>query len=43
MFSADIIPFMFLATTLDEAQALGWHALDVILVTGDSYVISIAP
>lgn len=40
MFSADIIPFMFLPTTLDEAQALGWDALDVILVTGDSYIDS---
>ncbi len=31
---------MFLPTTLDEAQALGWDALDVILVTGDSYIDS---
>ncbi len=40
MFSADIIPFMFLPTTLDEAQALCWDPLDVILVTGDSYIDS---
>jgi uncharacterized radical SAM protein YgiQ len=31
---------MFLPTTLVEAQALGWDALDVILVTGDSYIDS---
>ncbi len=31
---------MFLPTTLEEVQALGWDALDVILVTGDSYVDS---
>ena len=28
----------FLPTTLDEARARGWTALDVVLVTGDSYV-----
>jgi len=29
---------MFLPTTLAEAERLGWDALDVILVTGDSYI-----
>lgn len=28
----------FLPTTLDEAKRLGWHELDVIIVTGDAYV-----
>lgn len=37
---AVIIAPMFLPTTLDEMQALGWDALDVILVTGDSYIDS---
>jgi len=31
---------MFLPTTLDEANRLGWDALDVILVSGDSYIDS---
>ncbi len=31
---------MFLPTTLNEAKRLGWDALDVILVTGDSYIDS---
>ena len=31
---------MFLPTTLDEMQRRGWDALDVILVTGDSYIDS---
>lgn len=31
---------MFLPTTLDEVKKLGWDALDVILVTGDSYIDS---
>ena len=31
---------MFLPITLDEVKHLGWHGLDVILVTGDSYVDS---
>ena len=31
---------MFLPTTLEEAKRLGWDALDVILVTGDSYIDS---
>ncbi|MFZ6028505.1 MAG: YgiQ family radical SAM protein [Chloroflexota bacterium] len=31
---------MFLPTTPQELQSLGWDALDVILVTGDSYVDS---
>jgi uncharacterized radical SAM protein YgiQ len=31
---------MFLPTTLDEVKHLGWDALDVILVTGDSYIDS---
>jgi uncharacterized radical SAM protein YgiQ len=31
---------MFLPTTLDEMKKLGWDALDVILVTGDSYIDS---
>ena len=31
---------MFLPTTMDEVKRLGWDALDVILVTGDSYIDS---
>jgi uncharacterized radical SAM protein YgiQ len=31
---------MFLPTTLEEVERLGWDALDVILVTGDSYIDS---
>ena len=31
---------MFLPTTKNEPQALGWDRLDVILVTGDSYIDS---
>ncbi len=31
---------MFLPTTTQEAAALGWDALDVILVSGDSYIDS---
>lgn len=31
---------MFLPTTLDETKRLGWDALDVILVSGDSYIDS---
>ena len=31
---------MFLPTTTDEVKRLGWDALDVILVTGDSYIDS---
>jgi uncharacterized radical SAM protein YgiQ len=31
---------MFLPTTLTEARRLGWEALDVILVSGDSYIDS---
>jgi len=31
---------MFLPTTPQELRALGWDALDVILVTGDSYIDS---
>ena len=31
---------MFLPTTRTEMQALGWDALDVILVSGDSYIDS---
>ena len=31
---------MFLPTTLEETKQLGWDALDVILVTGDSYIDS---
>ncbi len=31
---------MFLPTTMDEAKRLGWDGLDVILVTGDSYIDS---
>ena len=31
---------MFLPTTPQELQRLGWDALDVILVTGDSYIDS---
>jgi uncharacterized radical SAM protein YgiQ len=40
--SADglIILPMFLPTTVEEMQRLGWDGLDVILVTGDSYIDS---
>ena len=31
---------MFLPTTKEEIDALGWDTLDVILVTGDSYIDS---
>jgi uncharacterized radical SAM protein YgiQ len=31
---------MFLPTTTDEVKTLGWDGLDVILVTGDSYIDS---
>ena len=31
---------MFLPTTIDEVRRLGWDALDIILVTGDSYIDS---
>ena len=31
---------MFLPTTIEEVKALGWDGLDVILVTGDSYIDS---
>ncbi len=31
---------MFLPTTPEEVKRLGWDALDVILVTGDSYIDS---
>ena len=31
---------MFLPTTSKELEKLGWSALDIILVTGDSYVDS---
>ncbi|MEA2031736.1 MAG: YgiQ family radical SAM protein, partial [candidate division Zixibacteria bacterium] len=31
---------MFLPTTQRELRQLGWNALDVILVTGDSYIDS---
>ena len=31
---------MFLPTTIDEVKRLGWDALDVVLVTGDSYIDS---
>ncbi|HPH95480.1 MAG TPA: YgiQ family radical SAM protein [Anaerolineaceae bacterium] len=31
---------MFLPTTLEECTRLGWKSLDVIIVTGDSYVDS---
>lgn len=31
---------MFLPTTTEEVKALGWDALDVILVSGDSYIDS---
>jgi uncharacterized radical SAM protein YgiQ len=31
---------MFLPTTPEEMRARGWHHLDVILVTGDSYIDS---
>jgi len=31
---------MFLPTTKEECDALGWNKLDVILVTGDAYVDS---
>ena len=31
---------MFLPTTKKEIQALGWQALDIILITGDTYIDS---
>ncbi len=31
---------MFLPTTAEEVHALGWDGLDIILVTGDSYIDS---
>ncbi|MCB2228914.1 MAG: YgiQ family radical SAM protein [Desulfarculaceae bacterium] len=31
---------MFIPTTKDELKALGWESLDVILITGDTYVDS---
>ena len=31
---------MFLPTTRQEMERLGWDQLDVILVTGDSYIDS---
>jgi hypothetical protein len=31
---------LFLPTTLEEVQRLGWDGLDVVLVTGDSYIDS---
>ncbi len=31
---------MFIPTTRDECEALGWEKLDIVLVTGDSYVDS---
>jgi uncharacterized radical SAM protein YgiQ len=31
---------MFLPTTLQELEALGWETLDIILVSGDSYIDS---
>ena len=31
---------MFLPTTIDEIKHLGWDGLDIILVTGDSYIDS---
>src|SRR5512140_183474 len=31
---------MFLPTTIEEVKRLGWDGLDVILVTGDSYIDS---
>ncbi|MDO8716736.1 MAG: hypothetical protein Q7J73_08030, partial [Dehalococcoidales bacterium] len=31
---------MFLPTTREEMNRLGWDQLDIILVTGDSYIDS---
>lgn len=31
---------MYIPTTVEEVNALGWNALDIILVTGDSYIDS---
>jgi len=31
---------MFLPTTINEAEKLGWNKLDVILISGDSYIDS---
>jgi len=31
---------MFLPTTLEEVKSLGWDALDIILISGDSYIDS---
>ena len=29
---------MFIPTTADEVRSLGWERLDVILVSGDTYI-----
>ncbi len=29
---------MFLPTTVDEIKELGWNELDIILVSGDTYI-----
>ena len=34
------MPFLFLPTTPEELRQRGWDALDVILITGDSYIDS---
>src|SRR3989339_538426 len=31
---------MFLPTNIDEAKVLGWDKLDIILITGDTYIDS---
>ena len=31
---------MFIPTTKEEVKRLGWNSLDVVLVTGDSYIDS---
>ncbi|MCP5095527.1 MAG: hypothetical protein GY943_08250, partial [Chloroflexi bacterium] len=31
---------MFLPTTREEMNILGWDALDIIIVSGDSYIDS---
>ncbi len=31
---------MFIPTTMEEANALGWDQLDIILITGDTYIDS---
>lgn len=31
---------MFLPTTMEEVKKLGWDSLDIILISGDTYIDS---